>query len=84
MPNTSIAVLWQELEGQLEQVRELLRTDLDFAVLEAAVTASLNRVAAAMLAEVISPLLSDADCLRSLTGLGGRLGMRVKDYPGAR
>ena len=76
MPESSIADLLQDLEGQLEQLRELLRSELDFAALEEAVTASLNRVVAGVLA----PLLSDEAFLRSLKGLGGRLGMRFKDY----
>jgi hypothetical protein len=80
MPELRVADLLQELEGQLEQLRELLRTELDFAALEAAVTASLNRVVAGVLAQVLAPLLSDEAFLRSLKGLGGRLGMRFKDY----
>lgn len=80
MPERSVADLLQELEGQLEQLCELLRSELDFAALEEAVTASLNRVVAGVLAEVLEPLLSDDGFLRSLKGLGGRLGMRFKDY----
>lgn len=80
MLNASVADLLQELGGQLEQWREWLRTDLEFAGLEAAVTARLNRVVAAVRAEMILPLLSAEAFLRALKGLGGRCGMRVKDY----
>jgi hypothetical protein len=79
MPETRVADLVQELEGQLEGLRELLRTDLDFAVVEEAVRSSLGRVAGSVLAQVIEPLLSDEEFMRSLKGLGGRLGMRLKD-----
>lgn len=79
MPETRLADLVLELEGQLERLQELLRTDLDFAAVEEAVTASLDRVAASVLAQVIGPLLSDEEFVGSLKGLGGRLGMRLKD-----
>ena len=46
MPESRVTDLVQELEGQLERLRELLRTDLDFAAVEQAVTASLDRVVA--------------------------------------
>ena len=60
MPETRVADLVQELEGQLEGLRELLRTDLDFAVVEEAVTSSLGRVAGSVLAQVIEPVLTAA------------------------
>jgi hypothetical protein len=80
MSSDNVADLLEELEGQIEQWRELLRTRLDFAALEEAVTASLDRIAATVLANLLAPLLSDEGFLGSLKGLGGRLGMRFKDY----
>ena len=80
MPESRVTDLVQELEGQLERLRELLRTDLDSAAVEQAVTASLDRVVAGMLSQVIGPLLSDEKFVSSLKGLGGRLGMRLKDF----
>ncbi len=79
MPESRVTDLVQGLEGQLERLRELLRTDLDFAAVEQAVTASLDRVVAAVVSQVIGPLLSDEKFVRSLKELGGRLGMRLKD-----
>ncbi len=80
MPETGVADLVQELEGQLERLQELLRTDLDFAALEEAVTESLDRVAACVLEQVIGPLLSDEGFVRTLKKPGGRPGMRLKDF----
>ncbi len=80
MPQIRAADLLQQLEGQLEQLQELLRTDLNFAVLEEAVTASLDWVAAAVLRDLLSRVLSDEGFLRSVKALGARLGMRFKDY----
>lgn len=80
MPNASVADLLQQLEGQLESWREGLRINLDFAALEAAVTTSLDEVSAAVLANLLAPLLSDEEFLGALKGLGGQLGMRLKDF----
>lgn len=79
MPSARLADLLQELEGQLEGLQELLKSSLDFAALEEVVTASLDRVAATVLANVLEALLSDMQWLRSLKDLGGRLGMRFND-----
>ncbi len=80
MPQTRVADLVQELEGQLERLQELLRTDLDFAALEEAVTESLDRLVACVLGQVIGSLLSDKEFVGTLKGLGGRLGMRLKVF----
>ncbi len=53
MPETGVADLVQALEGRLERLQELLRTDLDFAALEEVVTASLGRVVASVLGRII-------------------------------
>ncbi len=66
MPSARLADLLQELEGQLEGLQELLKSSLDFAALEEVVTASLDRVAATVLANVLEALLSDMQWLRSL------------------
>ncbi len=80
MPETRVADVVRELEGQLERLRGLLRTNLDFGALEEAVSVSLDRVVASVLGQVIGPLLSDEEFMGSLKELGGRLGMRLKDF----
>jgi hypothetical protein len=49
MPENRLTDLVQGLEGQLDRLRRLLRTNLGFAAVEQAVTASLDRVAGGVL-----------------------------------
>ncbi len=69
-----------ELEVQVEQwAQELWRT-LDLAKLEEELNERMQRLYAGVVGQVLSELLSEPSYLEALRRLGGRRGMRFKEY----
>jgi hypothetical protein len=80
MPEGTIADFLSRIEGELEELRRRLEHSLDFADVEQTPTTLVNQVLTAWLEQVLRPVLSDARWLERLKQLGGRLGMRFKEY----
>jgi hypothetical protein len=80
MPEGTIADFLSRIEGELEELRGRLERSLDFAEVERTLTTRVNQVLTALLERVLRPVLSDARWLERLRRLGGRLGMRFKEY----
>ncbi len=69
-----------ELEAQVEQwAQELWRT-LDLAKLEEELNERMQRLYAGVVGHVLTELLSEPSYLEALRRLGGRRGMRFKEY----
>ena len=69
-----------ELEAQVEQwAQELWRT-LDLAKLEEELSERMQRLYAGVVGQVLTELLSESSYLEALRRLGGRRGMRFKEY----
>jgi hypothetical protein len=64
----------------VEDLRESLAQDLDFAGLEQAITARLNALGAELVKQVVDPLLVDAAYVERLKRLGGQPGLKFKEY----
>ena len=80
MPQTSVHELLAEMEAMVEDLREVLAQDLDFAGLEQAITARMNALGAELVKQVVEPLLVDAAYVERLKGLGGPRGLKFKEY----
>jgi len=80
MPEGTIADFLSRIEGELEALRGRLKRSLDFAEVERTLTTLVNQVLTALLEGVLRPVLSDAGWLERLRRLGGRRGMRFKEY----
>lgn len=80
MPQPSIHELLTEMEAMVENLRESLAQDLDFAGLEQTITARLNELGAELVKQVVDPLLVDAAYLERLKHLGGQQGLKFKEY----
>lgn len=80
MPEGTIADFLRRLEGELEELQGRLKRSLNFAEVERTLTTLMNQVLTALLEGVLRPVLSDARWLQRLRQLGGRLGMRFKEY----
>lgn len=80
MPQLSVHELLAEMEAMVEERREGLKQDLDFAGLEQAITARLNELGAELVKEVVEPLLVDAGYEEQLKRLGGQRGLKFKEY----
>ena len=68
------------MEATVDERRELLAQDLDFAGLEQAITAQMNALGAELVKQVVEPLLVDEDYVERLKGLGGQRGLKFKEY----
>lgn len=68
------------LEAKLDEWADRFRQGLDFAQLEAALSEEANNLCAKLLGSLLNEQLSDPDWLAELKHLGGRLGMRFKEY----
>ena len=80
MPQTSVHELLAEMEAMVEDLREVLAQDLDFAGLEQAITARMNALGAELVKQVVEPLLVDAAYVERLKGLDGPRGLKFKEY----
>jgi hypothetical protein len=80
MPEGTIADFLSRIEGELEAVQGRLKRSLDFAEVERTLTTLVNQMLTALLEQVLRPVLSDAGWLERLRRLGGRRGMRFKEY----
>ena len=80
MPQTSVYELLAEMEAMVDERRELLAQDLDFAGLEQAITAQMNALGAELVKQVVEALLVDEDYVERLKGLGGQRGRKFKEY----
>jgi len=80
MPQPSIQELLAEMEATVEERRELLARDLDFAGLEQAITACMDALGAALVKQVVAPLLVEAGYIARLKRLGGQRGLKFKEY----
>ncbi len=72
--------LARELEVKAEGLEELLRSSLDFTELERTLKETVDRHLGEMLRVVLGGLLTDKGFLERLRVLGGKLGMRFKEY----
>jgi hypothetical protein len=68
------------MEAMVDERRELLAQDLDFAGLEQAITAQMNALGAELVKQVVEALLVDEDYVERLKGLGGQRGRKFKEY----
>lgn len=69
-----------ELEAQVEQWAQELGRTLDLAKLEEALSERMQRLCAGVVEHVLTELLSEPSYLKALRRLGGRRGMRFKEY----
>ena len=70
------------MEATVDERRELLAQDLDFAGLEQAITAQMNALGAELVKQVVEPLLVDEDYVERLKGLGRAAGAKVQGVSG--
>ena len=61
------------MEATVDERRELLAQDLDFAGLEQAITAQMNALGAELVKQVVEPLLVDEDYVERLKGTAVRV-----------
>ncbi len=80
MPSLILQEFVARVQEQFEQLRELLLRSLDFAALEEALTGSFHEALGAVLGKLLQGVLTDRRWLDRLKRLGGRLGMRFKEY----
>lgn len=69
-----------DLEAELEQWADELRPTLDFAELEEAVRERVHCLCAGLLEHLLNERLGEPEWWHELKRLGGRLGMRFKEY----
>ncbi len=69
-----------DLEAKLEQWVGELRQTLDFAKLEETLSERVHSLCAGLLEHLLNERLDEAEWLNELKQLGGRLGMRFKEY----
>src|SRR3989440_1073679 len=69
-----------ELEAQVEQWAQELGRTLDLAKLEEELSERMQRLYAGVVGQVLTELLSEPSYLEALRRLGGRRGMRFKEY----
>jgi hypothetical protein len=69
-----------DLEAKLEQWVGEFRQTLDFAKLEEALSERVHSLCAGLLEQLLNERLGEPEWLNELKRLGGRLGMRLKEY----
>lgn len=80
MPQISVQEMMAVLEAKLSQLPGVLAKDLDFAEVERALQETMAQLMARMLEPLLADMMQAADFIEQLKRLGGRLGMRLKDY----
>lgn len=80
MPTEILQDFVVELEKDLGRIEGLLHTHLDITALERELIERVNALVASLVAALVGPLLKGLAFLASLKGLGGRLGLRFKEY----
>jgi hypothetical protein len=80
MPQISLQEMMAVLEAKLSQLPGVLAKNLDFAEVEGALQETRAQLMARMLEPLLADMMQAADFIEQLKGLGGRLGMRLKDY----
>lgn len=80
MPEKMLQDFARHLEGKLDEWAIRLRRDLDVAQLEGALLEEVDKLCGGLLEHLLNARLGDAAWLADLKRLGGRLGLRFKEY----
>jgi hypothetical protein len=80
MPQISLQEVMAVLEAKLSQLPGVLAKNLGLAEVEGALQETMAQLMARMLEPLLADMMQAADFIEQLKGLGGHLGMRLKDY----
>jgi hypothetical protein len=80
MSGTILQDFEREVKGKIEQLKEELKETFDFSAIEQTLSEMLNELLAALLEKMITEFLAERSILDRLKEMGGRLGMRFKEY----
>lgn len=84
MPATILQDFAMELERLVEEEQERLNREFDFAALERVLSERVAELVSSLLALMVSRVHEVPSFLGALKRLGGRLGMRLKEFRGVR